>query len=143
MTTPGAIDEIVHRAAPVLRAAGVSPPDRLERLTGGGNNRVYLVASAGAPVVLKVYFRDPADPRDRLRADYGFSSFAWEVGARALPQPLASDHAAGMAVYEFVAGRKLAPGEVTAAHVAEAASFFRVVNEHRETRRAATLPPRT
>lgn len=140
MTTPGAIDEIVHRAAPVLRAAGVSPPDRLERLTGGGNNRVYLVASAGAPVVLKVYFRDPADPRDRLRADYGFSSFAWEVGARALPQPLASDHAAGMAVYEFVAGRKLASGEVTAAHVAEAASFFRAVNEHRETRRAATLP---
>ena len=127
-------------AGPVLHDAGVAEPYRLERLTGGGNNRVYRVDSATAPVVLKVYFRDAADSRDRLRADYGFSAFAWSTGARALPQPLASDTAAGMAVYEFVAGGKLAAGEVTAAHVAEAAAFFGGVNEHRGEPRAAELP---
>jgi len=136
----GGIDEIADRAVTVLRAAGVVAPFRLEQFTGGGNNRVFRVASAGDPVVLKAYFRDAADPRDRLRADYGFSAFAWSTGARALPQPLASDAAAVMAVYEFVAGGKLAAGEVTAAHVAEAASFFRAVNEHRGEPRAADLP---
>jgi hypothetical protein len=140
MTVPGAIEEIVHRAKPVLTQAGVPSTFRLEPIVGGGNNRVYLVDSAAAPVVLKVYFRDAADPRDRLRADYGFSAFAWSTGARALPQPLASDTAAGMAVYEFVAGSKLSAGAVTAAHVAEAAAFFGGVNEHRVEPRAAELP---
>jgi hypothetical protein len=140
VNVPPGIDEIADRATPVLRAAGVSSPFRLEQLTGGGNNRVLRVDSAGRPVVLKAYFRHPDDPRDRLRADFGFSTFAWACGARALPQPLACDPEAGMAVYEFVAGGKLAPGEVTAAHVAEAAAFFRGVNEHRGEPRAAELP---
>ena len=140
MNPTAANDEIAYRAASVVSAAGVSAPFRLERLTGGGNNRVFRVASAGDPVVLKAYFRDAADPRDRLRADYGFSAFAWATGARALPKPLASDAAAGMAVYEFVAGGKLVSGGVTASHVAEAASFFRSVNEQRGDPRAAELP---
>ncbi len=140
MTTPADLDAIARHAAPVLRAAGVVAPFQIKPIAGGGNNRVYRVESAAAPVVLKAYFRHPADPRDRLRADFGFSSFAWEVGARALPRPLASDPAAGMAVYEFVAGRKLGPGEVTAAHVDEAAAFVREVNEQRDDRRAAELP---
>lgn len=140
MTTGAGIGEIAHRAESVLTRAGVSVDVRLAPMTGGGNNRVYRVESAIGPVVLKVYFRHPDDPRDRLRADFGFSSFAWEAGGRALPRPLASDPAAGMAVYEFVAGSKLAPGEVAAAHVAEAAAFFRAVNEHRGDPRAADLP---
>jgi hypothetical protein len=133
------IHEVADRAAPVLRAAGVSSPFGLERLTGGGNNRVYRVDSAGAPVVLKLYFRHAADPRDRLRADFGYSSFAWNVGVRALPKPLAIDHEAGMAAYEHVQGRKLALGELTRSHVAEAADFFRLVNEHREHPHAIDL----
>ena len=134
------IDALAERARPVLLSAGVPAPFRLETITGGGNNRVCRVDSAAGPVVLKAYFRHPDDPRDRLRADFGFSAFAWECGARALPRPLACDPKAGMAVYEFVAGRKLAPGEVTAAHVAEATSFFRAVNEHRRAAGAADLP---
>lgn len=134
------LDDLADRARAVLLSAGVPAVFRLEPITGGGNNRVVRVDSVAGPVVLKAYFRHPDDPRDRLRADFGFSSFAWQLGARALPRPLASDAAAGMAVYEFVAGRKLAPGEVTTAHVAEAASFFRAINEHRGAPAAAELP---
>jgi hypothetical protein len=144
VTQPSGTDDadgIAAAAAPLLARAGVAPPVRLLPIAGGGNNRVYRVESAGEPVVLKVYFRHPDDPRDRLRADFGFSAFAWEVGVRALPQPIAGDPATGMAVYEYIPGRKLAPGEVTAAHVAEAAAFFRAVNERRADPRAADLPP--
>lgn len=134
------VEAVAGRARAVLRAASVPADFRLEPIAGGGNNRVFRVESAARPVVLKAYFRDASDPRDRLRADFGFSSFSWEVGARALPQPLANDPEAGMAVYEFVAGRKLAPGEVAAAHVAEAASFVHAINEQRSDPRAAGLP---
>jgi uncharacterized metal-binding protein YceD (DUF177 family) len=134
------VERMAAAAEPVLAQAGVTRPFRLEPITGGGNNRVFRVESGGAPVVLKVYFRHPDDPRDRLRADFGFSAFAWGVGARSLPQPLASDRETGVAVYEFVAGQKLAPGEVTAAHVEEAAAFVRSINEHRADPRASALP---
>ena len=124
----------------LLAAAGLPPALSITRLPGGGNNRVYRVETAAGPVLLKEYFQHPADPRDRLAAEYAFTNFAWSHGIRALPQPLACDHAAGLGLYEFIAGRKLAPGEVTAAHVDEAAAFFAAVNRHRHDPATAALP---
>ena len=124
----------------LLAAAGLRPALAIERLPGGGNNRVYRVETAAGALLLKEYFRHPADPRDRLGAEQAFSRFAWEHGIRALPQPLGSDREAGLGLYEFIAGRKLAPGEVTAAHVAEAAAFFTAVNRHRADPSARSLP---
>lgn len=126
--------------ADLLAAAGLPPALAIERLPGGGNNRVYRVETAAGPVLLKEYFQHPADLRDRLAAEYAFTSFAWDHGIRSLPQPLACDRAAGLGLYEFIAGRKLAPGEVTAAHVEEAAGFFAAVNRHRHDETAASLP---
>lgn len=110
------------------------------RLPGGGNNRVYRVETAAGPVLLKEYFRHAADPRDRLGAEQAFLHFAWAHGVRAIPQPLACDRGAGIGIYEFLTGRKLAPGEVTAAHVDEAAAFFAAVNRHRHGPATAALP---
>ena len=124
----------------LLAAAGLPPDISIERLPGGGNNRVYRVETAAGPVLLKEYFQHPADPRDRLAAEYAFTNFAWSHGIRALPQPLACDRAAGLGLYEFIAGRKLVPGEVTAAHVDEAAAFFAAINRHRVDPAAARLP---
>ena len=124
----------------LLTAAGLPSANAIERLPGGGNNRVYRVETAAGPVLLKEYFQHPADPRDRLAAEYAFTNFAWSHGIRALPQPLACDRAAGLGLYEFIAGRKLAPGEVTAGHVDEAAAFFAAVNRHRDDPTAARLP---
>jgi len=126
--------------APLLAAAGLPPAISIERLPGGGNNRVYRVETAAGPVLLKEYFQHPADPRDRLAAEYAFTNFAWSHGIRALPQPLACDRAAGLGLYKFIAGRKLVPGEVTAAHVDEAAAFFAAINRHRVDPAAARLP---
>ena len=113
---------------------------RATRLPGGGNNRVYRVDAPAGPVLLKEYFRHAGDPRDRLGAEQAFLRFAWAHGVRAIPQPLACDRNTGIGIYEFLAGRKLAPGEVTAAHVDEAAAFFAAVNRHRQGPEAAALP---
>jgi hypothetical protein len=124
----------------LLAAADLPAALSVTRLAGGGNNRVYRVETVAGPLLLKEYFRHPADPRDRLGAEQAFSRFAWDHGIRALPQPLGGDREAGLGLYEFITGRKLSPGEVTAAHVTEAAAFFTDINRHRTDPAARSLP---
>jgi len=124
----------------LLESSGLGLPRAIVQLPGGGNNRVYRVETAAGPVLLKEYYRHVADPRDRLGAEQAFSRFAWDHGVRALPRSLACDRDAGLGLYEFVAGHKLAPGEITAAHVDEAAAFLAAVNRHRGDPAAAALP---
>ena len=126
--------------AALFRGARKRAASPFSRLAGGGNNRVYRVDTGTGPVLLKEYFRHVSDPRDRLGAEQAFLHFAWAHGVRAIPRPLACDRGAGLGVYEFLAGGKITPGEVTAAHVDEAADFFVAVNRHRHDPDAAQLP---
>lgn len=126
--------------ARLLSSAGLAAPTTVERVAGGGNNRTYRVETATGPVLLKEYFRHPSDSRDRLGVEQAFSRFAHAHGVRSLPRPLACDREAGLAIYEFIPGRTLAAGEVSAAHVDEAAAFFAAINRHRREPGAAHLP---
>jgi hypothetical protein len=107
----------------------------LERIGGGRNSQVYKVtASSGAPMsssadaprqfALKLYFRHPNDQRDRLATEYNSFAHLWSNGFRQIPQPLALDPQAGWAVYQFIEGDKIPPGEVTEAHVLSAVEFL-------------------
>jgi len=116
--------------AELLAAAGFSGLHSVEPLRGGGNNRVYCIDAGGRTALLKAYFQHPDDPRDRLGAEFAFSTFAWSHGLRALPQPLACDPRHHLALYEYVEGRKLRPQEVTAKTVDEAIDFFCDINRH-------------
>lgn len=116
----------------LLAQAGMAGDSQVEAILGGMNNRVFRVTSAQGEALLKAYFHHPEDPRDRLATEYGFCAFAWSHGVRALPQPLAADPLHHLAVYEFVHGRRLEPGEVTADHVAQALAFYRDLNRRRE-----------
>jgi len=131
---------VLTNVTTLLESSGLGLPSAIQRLPGGGNNRVHRVDTASGPVLLKEYFRHAADPRDRLGAEQAFLHFAWGHGVRAIPQPLACDPEAGIGIYEFLAGGKLAPGEVTAAHVDEAAALLAAVNRHRGDPAAARLP---
>jgi hypothetical protein len=98
-------------------------------LSGGRNNRVHLVvASGGAATVMKSYFRDARDPRDRRGAEWAFLTLAWKRGVRAVPEPLATDEAAGVSLMRHVEGGRLAPGAVTRAHVDAAIDLVCAVN---------------
>jgi hypothetical protein len=101
----------------------------LSRLAGGKNNQVYRVETeAGTPLVLKRYFMDPRDPRDRLGAEWDFLKHAWSRGIRVVPEPLACDAAAHAGLYGFVAGRKLLASELKPAHIDGAIDFVLAVN---------------
>jgi hypothetical protein len=116
-------------------SAGLGHARALSRLTGGKNNQVYRIdVEAGAPLVIKRYFSDPRDGRDRLATEWDFLQRAWQNGVRAIPQPLLRD----AALYTFVPGRKLAPAELDTVHVDAAADFIVAINTHVDT---ALIPP--
>ena len=129
-------------AAPVLRAASFSPEDcTFTLLTGGRNNRTFLLeASDGRRAFLKWYFRHREDLRDRLGAEFAFASYCRTFCIDAAPQPLARDDAAGLAIYEFVPGSRLAAGSIDQDHIAQAAAFVRELQYGRDSPEAANLP---
>jgi Phosphotransferase enzyme family len=113
----------------LVDSAGRGRANALSRLDGGKNNQVYRVATdAGDAVVLKHYFSDPRDPRDRLAAEWGFLKHTWSGGVRAVPEPLASDVTARAGLYGFVPGRKLLATELKPHHIDAAIDFVLAVN---------------
>jgi hypothetical protein len=133
-------DALEIPAARLLRAAGLEGNFSLRVLPGGANNRVFRVERDGCPVLLKAYFQDPEDRRDRLGAEYAFCAFAWESGLRMLPQPMARDPEHRLGLYEFIEGRKLLPHEVGAETIGQALTFLTEVNRHRHLPAARALP---
>jgi len=111
-------------AARLLASAGVrGGPVTLTPLEGGANNRVFAVKGADRPALLKSYFRHPADTRDRLGTEFGFSRFAWSAGVCALPEPLACDEGAGLGLYALLEGAPIDAAAVGSSAVASAAAF--------------------
>ena len=113
----------------LVDSAGRGRANALSRLDGGKNNQVYkVVTDAGDAMVLKHYFSDPRDPRDRLAAEWDFLRHIWSRGVRAVPEPLASDATARAGLYGFVPGRKLLASELTPRHIDAAIDFVLAVN---------------
>ncbi|MFN8535735.1 MAG: aminoglycoside phosphotransferase family protein [Dehalococcoidia bacterium] len=130
----------IEAVAGLLDEAEITGPFTIEPLPGGRNNRVFRLDTSAGPVLLKAYFRHPGDPRDRLGAEWAFTRFAWGHGIRRTPRPLAASPEHQLALYQFVEGRHLSPGEVSEAHVQEAMAFIIELNAHRESADANDLP---
>ena len=99
-------DDILRQAAwKLLAQEGFSEDFSLNLLKGGKNNRVYKVNSSktgGMKVVLKEYFKHPADPRDRCTTEFSFLSFAYGRGINCIPKPLQFNPELGLALYEYI-----------------------------------------
>jgi hypothetical protein len=133
VNAPEAVTEtdaaLLTLAGRLTAEAGRSTPRALTRLAGGRNNQVYRIDTDDRPLVLKRYFKDARDSRDRLGAEWSFISHAWSRGIRVVPEPLACDRAEQTGLYSFVQGRKIAASELSAAHVDAAIDFVLAVNE--------------
>lgn len=128
--------DVMEIAARLAGQAGLPPPLAVTALTGGKNNRVFRLDGSH---VLKLYHHDPSDPRDRLRAEWRFLSYAWAHGVRNIPEPMAHDEAAHAGLYTLLPGRAPEIGSVGADHVEAALAFLLSVN--RPPRRPETLDP--
>jgi len=133
VTAPDAVTDadtaLLALAQRLTAQASLGTVGALTRLAGGRNNQVYRLDTDGESLVLKRYFKDARDPRDRLGAEWSFVSHAWSRGIRVVPEPLACDPAEQIGLYSFVRGRKLVASELTPAHVDAAIDFVLAVNQ--------------
>jgi hypothetical protein len=128
------------RVRALLGAAGYGGRYELHPLRGGTNNRVYRVDAGDGRALLKVYFSDGRDTRDRLGVEQAFLRFAAARGIASVPRVLGADAAAGLGLYEFIDGRPYSPGEVGAADVEGALDLALALNGDRAAAEAAGLP---
>lgn len=130
--------EPVQIATALAALAGRPRPEHLAPLAGGRNNQVFRVDTAGEPFVLKLYHRDPNDPRDRLAHEWSFLTYARQRNVAAVPEPIAVDTEAGASLLSFVPGERVQAGQVERWHLDEALSFILQLNAPGAT--AARLP---
>lgn len=109
-------------------------------IPGGANNRVFRVRADGNDFLLKAYFHHPVDTRDRLGAEFAFSEYAWSLGLRCLPEPIARDTEKRLGLYEFIQGRALTRDDVGESAVRAALDFYLALNALRDLASAASLP---
>ena len=114
-------------------------PRSLLPLSGGANNRVFKLECEEGSLLLKSYFSDSADSRNRCKSDYEFCQFAWNQGITAVPRPLSVCWEQHAALYEFVVGRRIKPDEVTPTVLGAAAGLFEQINLKKEAPEAAHL----
>src|SRR5258708_9723260 len=117
------------------------PVTGVERIGGGRNSQVYKVSAGRELFALKIYFRHPNDRRDRLATEFNSFSYLWENGIRAVPQPVAIEPKLGWALYQFIEGQKVPPGEVSESELLVAADFLaqlRELSRNPESRRLDT-----
>jgi Ser/Thr protein kinase RdoA (MazF antagonist) len=133
--------ELEPAAASLLASIGQDTKNlELQPLSASGNNRVFAVKSFNQKFVLKWYFHDHSDQRDRLGAEYSFLEHAWKMGLRCIPQPFAKDPTQHIALYEFVEGNKLNVEDVSQTHIDQAAQFLADLNSKESHQLAQDLP---
>ncbi|HYV37693.1 MAG TPA: phosphotransferase [Gemmataceae bacterium] len=124
----------------LARQAGLGAARSGQQLTGGANNRVFRIDTAGGPALLKAYFRSERDPRNRYGAELSFLQFARHCGIDCVAQPLAHDEAAGVLLQEWLPGRRPEAAAIDFAAVQQAVDFLTRLNEQRDTAMAGQLP---
>jgi len=139
-SAPLSEDDLLKHATRLALEAGLPNPIAIQQMAGGKNNRVFrLEDAAGKPFVLKQYYRDARDPRDRLDAEWRFIAYAWDRGVRQVPEPYGCDAEIGLGLYAYVGSVKLKAEALTADHVRHAADFIADLN--RPPRDALALKP--
>ena len=122
----------------LLKSAGWPEVMQIQEFPGGRNNRVFRVETRKGECLLKLYFRDPSDSRDRLGHEYGFLEACRGVGIDALPKPLAKDSENGAALYEFIKGNRVET--VGSTEILLAARFIEKINQQRRNKAFRALP---
>jgi hypothetical protein len=130
MRTPALADaaDVARAAGEMLATLGVADRCSAVPMKGGANNRVFRIEAGSRRYLLKSYFDDPADRRDRFRAERAFYEHALACGTSRVPIPLAWDEARRLGLLEFVEGAPVAPKAIDRQHVAEAAAFIQELN---------------
>jgi len=111
------------------------------RVPGGANSEAWEVTTdAGPRYLAKRYPPAEAGAPDRLATEFGAFSFLRSQGVAAVPSPAFAAAAERVALYGFVEGRRVGPGEVGPAEVRQAAALLRALHALRGAPGTERLP---
>lgn len=139
MDSTGESRELAEAVSALLGRTQRPSDLQIKPIEGGRNNRVFRVDCAGKPLLLKSYFSNEADRRDRFAAEHGFYDFLEACGSRQNPKPVAWDSSRRLGLFSFIEGRKLDAGEIDESAVDAALSFFSAINGCRDSVAAKRL----
>lgn len=88
--------------------SGLPPGTRMTSLSGGRNSQVFLVQPPGSePFILKRYFRNPADGRDRQGNEAMALRFFEKAGIESVPRLLRLDKDRQVSILSYIEGTKV------------------------------------
>ena len=112
----------------------------LEEISGGHNNRILKARTrSGRDFAVKVYFRNPDDPRDRLGAEFQAATIMRRFGVSQAPNPVASDAGHNIAIYDFIDGDKVDAEDVTDEDIDAGVELLRVLKDIAKRPEATSL----
>lgn len=109
-------------------------------LNGGRNNRVYLVQTESEKYILKSYFWNEKDKRDRLGTEFSFIQYAWNKGIDSIPKPLFQDKVKRMALYTYINGNKITKDEINQETIEQTLNFLIKINKNKNLKESFHLP---
>jgi hypothetical protein len=127
----------------LFESAGISShPCSITSIKRGGNNQISLVTCEDQKVILKQYFQNPQDSRNRLHTEFEFLKIASERAPGLVPKVYSKSDEKYAALYEFILGNTIeADAEITENFVHQAARFIAKLNSCTELVAPAYLSP--
>lgn len=109
------------------------PIEKLKLLKGGANNRVYKVdfVNKNRPIILKSYFIDDKDKRDRLFSEFSFLTYAWNSNIRNIPQPIVKN-SNNIGIYSHIEALPFRKKNLTDNHIFQALDFYINLNKNKD-----------
>ncbi len=113
----------------------------VEKTGKGKNSQVYHVLSEDdGQFIVKYYFRNNLDNRDRLKVEFSSLRFLWDNGVRCIPEPISADDASATAVYSYIRGNRPAVDEISGEDIERAVDFLSTLKELRKAAGSEGLP---
>ena len=107
----------------------------------GGNGKVYRIeCDDSRRYIIKFYFQNSFDRRDRLGTEFKSLDFLWAKGVRSIPRPVVSDVENGFVIYEYIEGRRVSPSDVSAGDVDHVVRFLVELKDLGGTSDSKALP---
>jgi hypothetical protein len=135
-----AVDPAHEAIMDLAESAGLDRVMAVEPLPASGNNRVFRVVTRSGYILVKRYFSQPTDTRDRLDTEFRFADYVSRAAPGSGPRPIAKSERDRIAAYEYVEGQPFRAGEVAASDVEAAAEFFEAINAPSARSCAGGLP---
>lgn len=124
---------LLFAALKILKEAGIpSENPSIHRLAKGANNQTFKLQTASKAFIIKKYFENTNDLRNRLYSEYSFLTFANISAKKFVPSIYGKSSESRLAVYEYVEGTSVKAEDLNYYHIRCAIDFFCQLNKYKE-----------